>query len=815
MFAGLVLVSSFSGISLARMVRWQVRAVAAGVVIGFGLCLAPFLAGLAAVVVLTVLPGASIENHIGFAYAIVALLGLLAIPAWKRQEAIVVQDRWVGSWLILVLVGAWALSLIGYSTNLPLFENDSLEYATYARLLLETRSILTYPALDPSIGNIGFYHPITHPPLYPAFIYLSAALEGTADTPGIMRLITVWFALAGVVLVMTLGRMRSAVAGAAAALVLISTPLFYLGAGASLIDALPAAGVALMLAVLGASEGGALGRGVLVGCALGCSLWTHSQAILLVPIAIVVLMLQFGTSRWKQGVLSSVAAALVCGALAVWPYIRNVMLFGSPISDNPLIFSLPNLAWDDYFSIARGIDSPMAVVQYGILKGWFSPLSFGLSFWLMTGGLIATLAGLERAGFRRVLAEGAGAVDTGQNILLTSLYVVTIYLAGVTLSSLAGMDIMIKNDRYLLIILPPVALLGGECFRVLLSWLFGQLTSSRRWAREISAMILFALTCVLTVNYLLFGLYLPWSRFGSYGVPAGSQQPSGESQERRLLAANPNTQAMLWLEAFTPADTVVLAMRPADMYYSGRRMLSFVDPELVPFYKATSADEAAAELRRLGVSYIQAPDYYIPTMYNSQLQSLLAAPDLATLVFDDQGVQLYRLTDSEKLVVSTVDLSPDTRQWYSAPQAILLGRQLSAAVVDERPLPAGGASSMAMPLGILNRDVTTVLSLGHGLAYRESYDDLPTLEADAEYRLSMWFSGRGYVRVFVYQVPENSSGNARPYRLGEFVLSDTKPDFSFERRFLASPTSGRLGIEVQHVGNSTLTLTEASLEQLE
>lgn len=813
MFAGLMLLSSLSGISLARTVRWQATAVSSGVISGFGLCLGPFLAGLAAVVVLTVLPGAAVELHIGVAYAAIALLGLVAIPAWKRQEAIELRDQEVGSWLILAMAGAWALSLVVYSINLPLFENDSLEYATYSRLLLETRSILTYPALDPSIAGVGFYHPITHPPLYPAFIYLSSALEGTTATPGIMRLITAWFALAGVWLVMTLGLMRSAITGAAAALVMISTPLFYQGASASLIDALPAAGVALILAALAASKGSAVSRGILVGCALGCALWTHSQAVLLIPIAIAAIMLQWGYGRWKKGMTSAATAVLVCLVFAVWPYLRNTMLFGSPVSDNPLVFSLPNLAWDDYFRIARGIDSPMAGIQYGIFKGWFSPYSFGIAFWMMSGGIAILLLGLGREGLRHALAQGNEAVDAGSSALMTSFYVVVIYLAGVTVSLSLGMDIMIKNDRYLLIILPPVALLAGECGRALLGWMVRLLKSPTRWLREVSAMALFVLTFGLAGSYLLLGVYLPWSRFGNFGLPVGSD--GNESRERKMLAANANMQAMFWLEAYTPSDATVLAMRPADMYYSGRRMVSFVDPDLVPFYTATSADQAAAELRRLGVSYIQAPDYYIPTMYNSRLQQLMADPELTALVFDDEGVQIYHLAESGRSIKSTVNVSPDMHQWYSSPQILLLGRSFSAALMDDKPVPPGGISSLEMPMGILNRDVTTVLSLGPSVGYRQNYEDLPLLQANSEYRLNMRFSGRGYVRVFIYEHSEDASAQPQPYRLGEVVLSEEKPEFDFERRFLTSSTGGRLGIEVQHVGNSTLGLTGAILERLE
>jgi prolipoprotein diacylglyceryltransferase len=110
---------------------------------------------------------------------------------------------------------------------------------------------------------------------------------------------------------------------------------------------LPVLGFTLILAAVIGLKARPVVFGALIGALLGLALWTHSQAILSSR-WLLRLSIERGARDWRG--LFAAAVALICIAALVgaWPYWRNMMLFGSPISDNPAVFAMPELHWDDY-----------------------------------------------------------------------------------------------------------------------------------------------------------------------------------------------------------------------------------------------------------------------------------------------------------------------------------------------------------------------------------------------------------------------------------------------------------------------------------
>src|SRR5690606_442949 len=114
-------------------------------------------------------------------------------------------------------------------------------------------------------------------------------------------------------------------------------------------------------------------------------------------------------------------------------------------SDNPAVFALPSLHWNDYFVINRGLDTPVAMIQYGILKGWFSFEALSITYWGMVVGFAAVLVPGGGKQALLVASRGSSAISS-HGILYLALGLVGVYLAGLIVSVLLGLDLMVKNE---------------------------------------------------------------------------------------------------------------------------------------------------------------------------------------------------------------------------------------------------------------------------------------------------------------------------------------------------------------------------------
>src|SRR5690606_29487891 len=116
-----------------------------------------------------------------------------------------------------------------------------------------------------------------------------------------------------------------------------------------------------------------------------------------------------------------------------------------------------------------------------------------------------------------------------------------------------------------------------------------------------------------------------------------------------------------------PDNAVVLWLRPADMYYAQRQMVSYLDPRLIPAYRERTPEGIARRLEALGVTHIYRPNYSIPPIYRSALMPMLSDARFVSLEFTDGYYDLYKLkreaTDSPTAVIERLEVSPDLRTW--------------------------------------------------------------------------------------------------------------------------------------------------------
>lgn len=795
--AGVLLMASAAGCAIASWWPWNDNARRAGLPLFWGLGLAPLLLGLAVIAALSAQPGASHATHLGGVFALLACPTAIAL-AQGRWRVLRMEGNAPLTLLERVLVGlllAWTGALLLNAVFLPLLQNDALEYTIVGRAIFESRTLADYPQVNPESSHSGFFGPWTHPPLYVALIYLANVLQGHADAPGLMRLWAPWSLMTAIGIVYALGAAAGRAAGLVAALMLMSTPLLFLGADAALLDALPILGLLLVAGALVGMEGPSTARGAAAGIALGLALWTHSQAVLFVPLVGALLLAQNMRQPWRARVDEGFVLFGIATVVACWPYLRNLSIFGSLISDNPLVFALPNQGWADYFRTGRGIDHWPAIIQYGWFKGWSALEAFGFSFWIMLPALV--IYGWN--GGRRSEAIGS--------VYRVALFLLACYLAGVVASTVIGLDLMIKNERYMLVIVPFVCLLSA----------FGmqKVFTMRRMLAVPVAVAFIALMCAQLSVFMFYrfdGIGMTWS---------GLSRPLEEKAQ-----AAPEFQAVMYLREKTPPQALVLSLKPADMYYAGRRMVSYLDPRLEPFYLAGTAQEALAVLKTLGVTHVHVPNYGLPPLYNSHLHEILRSPRWATLVYQADGNQIYTLEPSPLSEGEPLDLLAPNVVWTRSSGMVIGGRKaLSSMTETPAATDMAQASEGGLPFQLFHRGWTTSLTTaGFAPGLDNSAPGGPfglPVTGGQEYGIDLDLQGRGLVRIWLRQYDDRGVAlqdvhfrSRQRVLLSDVVLGGRYPERKFSRRVEMLPNTRFATLTLEHVGTSHLTVRSAKLVPL-
>jgi 4-amino-4-deoxy-L-arabinose transferase-like glycosyltransferase len=786
-FLIVVIVATGCGLAIADRLPWSDAARRDGVPLATAAGLAPLLLGLATVVVLWTVPSRNHVVHVALVIGALTIGALFGVRSLRDQVA-QLRARFsapsIRQWICALLLLGFVVALVVDAMTTSLVQNDAQEYAMVGRILYDSGDLRAYPVLDAQASPSGFYAPWTHPPFYVALAYMSYALQGDAADAHLFRLISPWCLIAAVLCVAAVGRRVSRETGLLAALICIATPMLYLGAASAQIDPLPVLGFAVAFAAFVSLEGSPARRGIACGLPLGLSLWTHSQAILY-PALLLPLLLLTPTNRTLRerlpgAVQSGVIAVLVAVVIGSAPYLRNYLLFGVPISDNPTVFAYAPLGWDDFFKWQRGLAHVQEIVQYGVLKGFFAVEMFSVAFWLALLGLPLACVGL----WARLKPDAARA-EAIALCLPAALVVILVYFGGTVLSTLLGIDLMIRNERYLLVLMPCVSLLAA-------SGVQQQSVVGAGFLRRVHSLLLIGLTVGLAAQLVALELYRQRIvRHYAGAEPSASVAEAGSGSE--------------YLRRYTPQDAKVLAMRPADMFSAQRRMVSYLDPQLMPFYGERQPDPAFRALRQLGISYVQLPDYALPPIYNSQLMNILADPRYAELLYDRRGYQIYRLRDEP--ANATTEGATQVLHWQRRQLVKLgsLGGQLSLAEFDYAP----GTTVPAWNRSLLLRRTTVTSLVSEGVPTESRCQ---SGRSPDEYRLAVAAAGEGFIQVLVDV--KSADGSIERKSIGGVTLATDGATSSFVHRIRVLPDARSLSIVVEFRPIATVALRSAEVRAL-
>ena len=774
-----------------------------------GFALAPFLFSAGGLFVLAALPGASHTTHLTAALALFALLALAgwAVARVRPRQRLPHPPLTGHEWFLVAALVLVSAGLGFIATFTPLTQNDSLEYATVGRILFETSTLASYPVLDPEVNSAGFFGPWTHPPLYVAAIYLVEVIQAHAHAPGALRLISPWFLLTAAGVVYSLGALIQREIGLASALIFLSTPLLFLGAATALLDALYVSALALLVAVTCAINARPFVRGAIVGMVIGLGLWTHSVAILYLPLGLAGLVLYRGLSQPRalaQEVFVSILLALLIGG---WHYWDNIAVFGTPISDNPLVFALPSLHWDDYFVINRGLSTTAAMIQYGVFKGWFAAEAFGLTYWGFAAGFALLLLTGGLRPFLRAVWSGTSSLGAN-GVLYFTISLMLVYLCGTILSVLLGLDIMVKNERYLLSVQALVAIAAGYGYATLVGFV------SRVGRREGEKNIFVIRIGYAALALALFGQSLVFAHH-AFGKNQIGFATLGESFADKLSKV-PEYQLTDYLRNETPTDALVLTLKPADMYYSGRKAVSYLDERLAGFYTAPDIAHAYRSLKDLGIAFVHVPNYGLPPLYNSALWEILSDHSLSKLAFSTAGGQIYVLETQDSASVCEAQdriVTPGAWPWKRQSVIRVGGRKDIVGVsLNESDDLGAQTSELRLPFGLFQRNVVTYLSSG-GIFLRDA-----GAAAARETAVEVELEGRGHFTLGIRELRRGNDGTTEHIREqtgGGFELSDKQPSRRYGRRFDLDRQTNEIELVLEQHGHSTLRISSAKVRVCE
>jgi hypothetical protein len=616
-------------------------------------------------------------------WLIVALAGRKEIRAdigrfwaWLARQSGTKARFWIIKFLFLAIAIGF-VRIVWATAWVPPYANDPLEYMTVARLIAGKLALTgVYPPIDTAVTS-GFYGPWTHPPGFVLLMSWVQLLQGDRFAAGAIKFINAYFLAAGafVVFVHAGGALRYR--GIIAAMLYATTPLLLMETFDHHVDiARIALWTGAFLAVAGWARNTSIAASILLGVLFGLGHFIHSIGMIALPI-FVVLALIVGKSAVRSRLIG-IAVTLASAIITVAPDLFvNFRVYGRLIGDHVGLWDFAPLAVAEHIRYARGIYTPYEILMQGLLSPFTRFSLFGIVPWLMLIFVLAAVVMWIRAKRKsaRLLLRRSMRPTVFSVSALTWLG-----FFGITIvSALAGSELIIKNARYALTTIGlscVLAVLAGDLlFRIARRRMKEERKPAAKsvfskellekpaliritaWAvrlRQLSVGGLLlvpdfgALFLVLGFNIFIYqqaGNGYRFANIDSLTVSASDQVKSGMAnhpQFRMIARLNRKLDAGLW----APTGKV-LSFRVGDIAYYGHfGYVSYLDPSLLPAFKADTPAEARQVLTKLGISYVAAPPYSIPEIYNSAIGTLLSDTSAVRIADSDEGYILYELLGS-------------------------------------------------------------------------------------------------------------------------------------------------------------------------
>jgi len=697
------------------------------------------------------------------------------------------QGLKVARWIVF-LSGAFLFATLAFqAVATPLTANDPLEYATVARWIYEERSVASYPYVDPDqpAGRFGGF---SHPLGYISLMVWSYLLQGHAESAGLIKLVSPFYVLYTLLLLWRLLLVRGRLHGLIAALALLCTPFYYDMSAICHIDPLRIYTFFLAFVVLAELlEKPAFWKMVLSGLAIGASMYSHSIGVLTGPFFGLIYLVE-SKEKLSRRIINLLVVAVIALTVGGSQYVSNYFLFGTPVSNDLAVWNLEKLDYQSYFRHDRRIADLADRIIFGALKVLTKFSSFGLGYWVFLLALFWSLwtKALKHDRFFRVF-----------------LWATALYFGATFLSLLLDMDIFILNDRYPLTV-QPFAAYGVGLF---LGTIFG------KPSRPIKVLVL-SLLLLLLLPSLFLAAHRSRSAIEKFNLNLTTLTHDDWTKLSRSTMGE--YQIIRYAKESTPKDSLFLILRMAEFgYYADRNYIRHIDPRMIEFYEAENKDKAFEILSAMGIDYILIPYYLDPSYYNSQLVHILADPQYADLVIDN-NYSLYRLRGKKRSVSYQDFHMPEAKAGLKENGQVVLTEwtlyKKGAGITSEGLIPASATPGITDFI-VHNDRGELYLYSGQGLTnYSPSpfFSDLYNIRPGANYHLSARIEGNGALKVYL---AEYSGGGA----LGWILLWEGVLDGEnryIERQFLTSKETQKYRLVFLLWGRGSFSVKKIQTKQI-
>jgi len=150
--------------------------------------------------------------------------------------------------------------------------------------------------------------------------------------------------------------------------------------------------------------------------------------------------------------------------------------------------------------------------------------------------------------------------------------------------------------------------------------------------------------------FLAFSAFYPLVRtivyFNYFKVTA---QTLFDSEEMKILSSLwPRYLLIDRINNEIAKDATIMVFRMADFaFYGERNYISYVDDKIADHVLQKTPEATWSYLREKGITHVYLPSYPLPSLYNSQLEKVLASPQLSELLYEYNGYRLFLLREEK------------------------------------------------------------------------------------------------------------------------------------------------------------------------
>ncbi|MCR4523801.1 MULTISPECIES: hypothetical protein [Bosea] len=677
--------------------------------------------------------------------------------------------------------------------TMPFFENDSIEYMAVAKNIFQQASLSGYPIT--TAAENGLFAPPSHPPAYHMYIVWGYHWLG-AESFLPARLLVLYCLISTMALVAIAVPDRRPIAVTGAMILLIASPLYVTMIVGYHIDPLRlTAFIAAAVAVASLIEKPTTTQAAFTGGLLGLAAFAHSIGILAIAFGGASWLLLGPPDRFRNLRIPLIVgmAALLVGGLH---YFRNLYLFGTPIHDSVPIWDMPEI---DFYTDQRYRRDLMTVTDrmaFGLFRGFTELPQFSLLFWLLVPGLWL------------VLRKWRAAKPVSK---VFAVWICCYFLmAGLTI--LLRTDLVIKNARYMMTLVPLAAVLAAPALATALT--------RGRWLRISTTALL-----LIFPGWMLLQSAARLSNLGSRVDLAtiGERAPIYRASDRF-----PGAPLYRYIESHLKPGERTLVFRQADftLYGTGPWLDNF-DNAVEPLYRMTDVAEAHAWLRARNIRFILLPNYHWPTYSRTVVSDLIADQTLVDEIGNHRGYRLFALRDNpapatcHPIPASDIDLSI----WQLGGSWTKLARSLtgipflnfdlirSTGTVSAAFLSGSGSPSSDSLLLAANHGADQILATGLGpldLPPRTSWSQ--QVPAPNTVGITATAQGEGFLAIDAIEYVQRTVGvEPQVARLWDGVID--KDPRHIKARFTPGPNTVDFRIAIRKVGRapSNIALSDFAL----